>query len=138
MRPKKRILLLDQDETRAGVMAYMLAIHNYFVIRATSVEHVVELFSGTAPDLVLAQLSFPTLGPLLEELNRQDAFVRQVVIAKGKQQCDVVCDAFLIDPPTLVLLEHVRIAIGRKKGPRAAVPDISDRRAQLLNERRSA
>ena len=131
MRPKKRILLIDNDEYRTSLRSFMLSTHAYRVIPAATAEDAEALFGEVFPDTVLAAADFPGIGKLLQRLHECDPYVAQVVIADSGQECNVICDAYLSKPSVAELLERVRVSAARKRGPRAATPDVSRLRAEL-------
>lgn len=72
MRPKKRVLLIDNNEQRLSVRAFVLETHHYFVAKATSVREAAETFSEARPDVVLAMVDVPGLAKLLDDLHVRD------------------------------------------------------------------
>jgi DNA-binding NtrC family response regulator len=81
VRPKKRILLIDNDEYRTSLRSFMLSTHAYRVIPAATADDAEALFGDVFPDMVLAAADFPGLGKLLQRLHERDAYVAQIVIA---------------------------------------------------------
>ena len=53
MRPKKKVLILDADETRLGVMRFMLATNGLAVLGAVDEEEAVRSAREFRPDVLV-------------------------------------------------------------------------------------
>lgn len=59
MQPHKKILLIDADETRRGILAYTLGIRNFDVVQCESVERGAAELRSAIFDLILCRSPLP-------------------------------------------------------------------------------
>jgi DNA-binding response OmpR family regulator len=130
MMPKKRILLIDANEDRMGRLRFLLWTKKYAVLSASSAAEACSLFAIDPPDLVIAASDMPGLDWLLKALHDQNPFVRQIVLAPAKGNCNAIADAVLCGPPPEEMLERIKIISAGKRGPRKTKPPVSDYRTE--------
>jgi DNA-binding response OmpR family regulator len=135
VRPKKRILYVDLDELRASRLRYTLMIQGYNVFSAETAAEASYLLQQASPiDAMLIQGNFNNLAALLFDLHAQAPFVPQTVVA-AKEQTGIIADLILRQPTVEEMLERLRFACARKRGPRRKQPMSADVRAALITER---
>lgn len=138
MRPKKRVLCIDNNEDRLGQMRYRLFVRNYMAISATTADEAREASANFAPDLVLASSTFPSLQPLLDELRESLPAISHLVVSSSPGAPEIVADATLHNPSSELLIEHIHTLCARKRGPRSTKIPLSETRRVLLAQRRLA
>lgn len=112
-RPKKRIIVIDPQEDRRAITRYVLETHGYFVLSAASVWQASavgseEISAGHMGTLLLAY------APVSQE------FLLDVA---GTLDCPWIFVEPDVEtgrcwPPMAVVLERVKIATARKRGPK--------------------
>jgi DNA-binding response OmpR family regulator len=119
MRPKKRILLIDADEERAGVSAFMLRTRGFAVIPVTNADQALTAVIEHELDLVLALGDFPDLNPLLMRLRAFSTARQMVYLPKAKVPTGIIADCYFPATSTVEdLVERCKIMSARKHGPR--------------------
>jgi two-component system, OmpR family, response regulator CpxR len=116
MRPRKRILLIDHDEHRLGVLRFVLKQHQYAVLSAATPQEAEEF---ERIDLVIA--AWPCNATTVGDLAHRH-FVPSIVLGYGVTGAmfDLSIDIFMPNQfcnPTDIL-ERVRFGVARKRGPR--------------------
>ncbi len=99
MRPRKKILLIDADETRRGILAYTLDVHRFEVHQCAAVSEARACLAAREVDLVLSQ---PT-----EEF---ETLWRSLV--------DTPWLSLVASPTTEDLLNQIKTLTARKRGPK--------------------
>ena len=114
MRPRKKILLIDADETRRGILAYALDIHRFEVHQCETVMKGNAYLAGPLDfDLILAQWPLPP-----DEFTAlwRSTETRFLVVLRPE---DTYLDAVGTRSPTMEdLLNQIKTATVRKRGPK--------------------
>jgi two-component system, OmpR family, response regulator CpxR len=125
MRPKKVILLVDDNEQELSVLKFMLSTNGYRVLAATSGQEAISLFSESLQiDLVLADVAMPQMSgrQLVERLKRIASHVPMILLGDAQAMGGEihVADAMLAKKncSSQELLERVKVMSARKRGPR--------------------
>jgi hypothetical protein len=120
MRPKKRILLLSNDECRAGILAFNLVIHSYIVDRALLPSEAFAL-SLNHYDLVIFDLPFEGAISVANWLNSIPWHIPTVGIAPKPSELhsELLLDACVARSiSSAELLDRILVMAARKRGPR--------------------
>lgn len=114
MRPKRRILLIDTDEDRMGVLSYVLAQHGYFTIR-------------TAPG--------PTAAGAIR-CWEPNALVRRWQDGRItlKKPSEAHTETVAADTPNLILLDRIKFFCARKRGPKPGRKPVQGERNGKLSK----
>lgn len=110
MRPRKKILLIDADETRRGILAYTLDIHRYCVLQAASVAEA----WGHEPDLILGRWPLPVAE--FDDLWRRSETPCFALLGSAD-----TCPSYIpriVSPTTEDLLNQIAALTHRKRGPK--------------------
>ena len=124
MRPKKVILLVDDDEQALSVASYMLTTNKYRVLATTSGQEATDIFSQTQIDLVLADYAMPQINgaQLVSRLKQIASNIPMILLGDPQAMGGQIhlADALLDKKrcTTAELLERIRIMSQRKRGPR--------------------
>jgi CheY-like chemotaxis protein len=125
MRPKKVILLVDDNEQELSVLKFMLSTNGYRVLAATSGQEAIALFSEALQiDLVLADAAMPQMSGrlLVERLKRLASHVPMILLGDAQAMGGEMhlADAMLAKKncSSQELLERVKVMSARKRGPR--------------------
>ena len=127
MKPKRTILCVDEDERSLSIRKVMLQTRGYRVVTCTDPGLAVELMKGGGIDLILADLVMPKLGcgKIVDQLKAISPATPAIVFSGAAGACsdDTLADVFLSksDCSAAQLLDHVRVALVRKRGPKPAV-----------------
>ena len=127
MKPKRTILCVDQDERSLSIRKIMLQTRGYRVIACSDPTLAVEAMRGGGVDLILADLVLPKLngGKIVDELKSISPSTPAIVFSGAAGACsdDTLADVFLSksDCSAAQLLDHVRVALVRKRGPKPAI-----------------
>jgi CheY-like chemotaxis protein len=131
MRPKKIILCVDHNENELSVLKFMLGIHGYRVVSATSGQEAIGIFAETQVDLVLADTNMPLMSgsQLVTRLKQMSGHVPMILLGDPQKMTGEVHHADLLlakrnCPPT-ELLDRVKTMCSRKRGPRKGVPRLA-------------
>ena len=124
MRPKKVILLVNDNEQERSVLKFMLETNGYRVLTAHNGPLAIELFSETSVDLVMADHNLPQLNgcQLIERLKDIASHVPMLLVGDLQRisgqmhMADAVLAKKACSP--LELLERIKIMSARKRGPR--------------------
>jgi CheY-like chemotaxis protein len=128
MKPKRTILCVDEDERSLSIRKVMLETRGYRVITCSNPEGAVEVMKTGGVDLVLADLIAPRLGGtrLVDQLKAISPAVPAIMFAgaSGASSDDAPADVLLSKTSCSAaqLLDHIRIALVRKRGPKPAIP----------------
>jgi CheY-like chemotaxis protein len=127
MKPKRTILCVDEDERSLSIRKVMLETRGYRVIACSNPEGAVEVMRTGGVDLVLADLIAPRLGGtrLVDRLKAISPAVPAIMFAgtSGASSDDTLADVLLSKSncSAAQLLDHIRIALVRKRGPKPAI-----------------
>ena len=127
MKPKRTILCVDEDERSLSIRKIMLQTRGYRVIACSDSTLAVEAMRGGGIDLILADLVLPKLngGKIVDQLKSISPGTPAIVFSGAAGACsdDTLADVFLSksDCSTAQLLDHVRVALVRKRGPKPAI-----------------
>jgi DNA-binding response OmpR family regulator len=130
MRPKKRILLIDSDETRHSVRRYFFTIHGFTVLSAATAEEAREIAANEPLDLIVCgwPLAGADLCKLLNDLHAMDPLLRSMVLMENSAIALDLLPAHAVLPKgrcgPAEILERAKTLSARKRGPRKE----SDRR----------
>jgi len=126
MKPKRTILCVDEDERSLSIRKVMLQTRGYRVVACSDPGRAVELMKGGGIDLILADLLMPKLsgGKIVDQLKAISPGTPAIVFSGAAGACseDTLADVFLSksDCSAAQLLDHVRVALVRKRGPKPA------------------
>jgi CheY-like chemotaxis protein len=124
MRPKKVILCVDDNEQELSVLKFMLATNGYRVVSATSGHEAIAIFSETAVDLVLADVTMPQMDgcQLVGRLKQIAGHVPMILLGDPQRMGGDIhaADALLAKKncSPQELLERIKVMSARKRGPR--------------------
>lgn len=127
MKPKRTILCVDEDERSLSIRKVMLETRGYRVVACSDPGRALEVMTAGAIDLVVADLVMPRLtgGKLVDQLKAISPATPAIVFSGASSACsdDTIADVFLSKSSCSAaqLLEHVRVALVRKRGPKPAV-----------------
>jgi CheY-like chemotaxis protein len=132
MRPKKVILIVDDNEQELSVMSYLLDIHGYCVMPMASGDEALMIFSGTLArggviDLVIADFAMPQMNgsQLIARLKQIASHIPMILLGDPKAYAGQIhsADALLSKRLTTPeeLLQRIKIMSARKRGPRKGV-----------------
>lgn len=130
MKPKRTILCVDQDERSLSIRKIMLQTRGYRVIACSDPTLAVEAMRGGGIDLILADLVLPKLngGKIVDELKSISPSTPAIVFSGAAGACsdDTLADVFLSksDCSAAQLLDHVRVALVRKRGPKPTITSV--------------
>jgi len=130
MKPKRTILCVDQDERSLSIRKIMLQTRGYRVIACSDPTLAVEAMRGGGIDLILADLVLPKLngGKVVDELKSISPSTPAIVFSGAAGACcdDTLADVFLSksDCSAAQLLDHVRVALVRKRGPKPTITSV--------------
>lgn len=124
MKPKRTILCVDDDERSLSIRKVMLETRGYRVVTCPDPENALELIRGGGIDLVIADLMMPKMtGAELIAQAKQIAPDLPTILFSGSvsqyaenSNADVWLPKGTFAPAEL--LERVRIALIRKRGPK--------------------
>ena len=126
MKPKRTILCVDEDERSLSIRKIMLQTRGYRVIACSDPALAVEAMRSGGIDLILADLVLPKLnaGKIVDQLKSISPSTPAIVFSGAAGACsdDTLADVFLSksDCSAVQLLDHVRVALVRKRGPKPA------------------
>jgi CheY-like chemotaxis protein len=125
MRPKKVLLVVDDNEQQLSVTKFILETKGYRVLPATNGQEAIAIFSATYQvDLVLADATMPQMSgaQLVERLKRMKPYVPMMLLTDGTAATGEFheADAMIARKScsTQELLERIKLMSARKRGPR--------------------
>jgi two-component system response regulator CpxR len=127
MKPKRTILCVDEDERSLSVRKVMLETRGYRVVVCSEPGRAVDLMRAGGIDLVLADLMMLKLSSakLIDQLKAISPGTPAIVFSGAANHCpdEILADVFLskANCNAAQLLEHIRVALVRKRGPKPAV-----------------
>jgi CheY-like chemotaxis protein len=120
MRPRKRILCINDDEQELSVLRIVLETNGYRVIPAASGEQAIGLFPENRIDLVLADYAMPQMDgdQLIERLKQMAPHIPMILL--GVDLWPTHADALLLKRacPASELLDRIKVRSARRRGPR--------------------
>lgn len=121
MRPRKRILLIDADETRRGILAYALDVHRYEVHQCETVGEVLPMLWVVEIDVILGRWPLPAKE--FGTLWRSTETPCLAIIGPKDILSDDPIDGIYQFPPitsptTEDLLNQIKTLTARKHGPK--------------------
>lgn len=123
MRPKKRIVLVDADEDRLGIMRFVLRTHYFLVEGTTEVSTAREVLRNDFPELLLLvwPLEVASIEALLRANDRQ--LNRSNVLLVAESEIDaprVIANRFLLGAQCTAgnVITEAKAYAKRKRGPR--------------------
>ncbi len=135
MKPKRTILCVDDDERSLSIRKVMLETRGYRVLTCSDPDEALELVRGGGIDLIIADLVMPKMsGAELIAQAKQIAPHLPAILFSGsvshyaeQSYADVWLPKGSFAPAEL--LERVRIALIRKRGPkRSSLPGDGSKR----------
>ncbi len=132
MRPKKVILIVDDNEQELSVMKFMLSTNGYRVLASTNGQDAIAQFSGTLQiDLVLVDASMPQMNgrQLVERLKKMASHVPMILLGDTQATAGDIhmADAMLAKKNCSAqeLLERIKVMSARKRGPKKGTHRVS-------------
>jgi CheY-like chemotaxis protein len=134
MKPKRTILCVDDDERSLSIRKVMLETRGYRVLTCLDPEQALELVRGGGIDLIIADLMMPKMsGADMIAQAKQIAPHLPTILFSGsvshyaeQSSADIWLPKGTFAPAEL--LERVRIALIRKRGPRPSSPGALSKR----------
>ena len=127
MKPKRTILCVDEDERSLSIYKVMLQTRGYRVVACSNPDAAIEVMKAGGIDLVIADLPMPKLDTrgLVDQLKAIAPATPAIVFKGPSGACadgilaDILLSRSNCNPAQL--LDHVRTALVRKRGPKPAV-----------------
>ncbi len=123
MRPKKQILIVAGDETRASVLKFMLYTNGFAVEAVLTAADAEEQLPARPWDLVICELPLSGAEHLLDQACQiRDGIPSIVIAAKGAERPEGICSDAVLPRHYIPadLLERARVISRRKRGPKPA------------------
>lgn len=127
MKPKRTILCVDEDERSLSIHKVMLETRGYRVLACSDPELAVQVMKTGGIDLVIADLPMPKPEGtrLVDQLKSISPSTPAIVFKGASGSCPdgMVADILLSKSSCSAaqLLDHIRMALVRKRGPKPAV-----------------
>lgn len=127
MKPKRTILCVDEDERSLSIHKVMLETRGYRVMACSNPDLAVQVMKNGGIDLVIADLPLPKPGGarLVDQLKSISPGTPAIVFKGASGSCPdgMLADILLSKSSCSAaqLLDHVRMALVRKRGPKPAV-----------------
>jgi len=127
MKPKRTILCVDEDEHSLSIYKVMLTTRGYRVVACSNPDEAIEIMKVGGIDLVIADLPMPKLDArgLVDQLKAISPSTPAIVFKGPSGTCsdaalaDILLSRSSCNPAQL--LDHVKAALVRKRGPKPAV-----------------
>lgn len=135
MKPKRTILCVDEDERSLSINKVMLETRGYRVVACSNSELAIAAMQAGGIDLVLADLPLPKAEAvhLVDQLKSISPTTPAIVFKGAAGACPdgLLADILLSKSNcnAAQLLDHIRVALVRKRGPKPAAA-----RSQLARE----
>ena len=126
MKPKRTILCVDEDERSLSIHKVMLETRGYRVVACSNSDLAIAAMQAGGIDLVLADLPIvkPEGGRLVDQLKSISPTTPAIVFKGAAGACPdgLLADLLLSKSNcnAAQLLDHIRIALVRKRGPKPA------------------
>jgi CheY-like chemotaxis protein len=130
MKPKRTILCVDDDERSLSIRKLMLQTRGYRVLTCFDPEHALERIRGGGIDLLIADLMMPKMSgaELIARAKEIAPDLPAILFSGSVNYCAAQSEADVWLPKgsfaPVELLERVRIALIRKRGPKRANPNV--------------
>jgi two-component system response regulator CpxR len=130
MRPKKTILLVDDNEQLLSVRTFMLETRGYKVLSCQTSREALEIVQQSIPgslDLLLTDLLMPSMdgNELVRRAKHMQPGLPAMIVSGTVLSYDraIAADAFLPKGACSAaeMLEKIRVLVARKRGPKKAV-----------------
>jgi len=127
MKPKRTILCVDEDERSLSIHKVMLETRGYRVLACSDPELAVQVMKTGGIDLVIADLPMPKPEGtrLVDQLKSISPSTPAIVFKGASGSCPdgMLADILLSKSSCSAaqLLDHIRMALVRKRGPKPAV-----------------
>jgi two-component system, OmpR family, response regulator CpxR len=137
MKPKRTILCIDENEQSLSIRKVLLETRGYKVRTCTRGPEALELFQKGGIDLVLADLAVQEIdgGALVEKIKAMSPQVPAILLSSKARfyDRDTHADLFLAKGMygPAELLEHIRVLLVRKRGPKRAQARAQEEAAQV-------
>lgn len=124
MRPKKVILVVDDNEQDLSVLTFMLATNGYRVLSSCTGQDAIGAFAENQVDLVLADYAMPQMNgnQLVSRLKQMAPHVPMILLGDPQKTAGEIhaADALLAKKgcSSQELLERIKVMSARKRGPR--------------------
>jgi CheY-like chemotaxis protein len=127
MRPKKTVLVVDEDEKELSLRRFLLETRGYCVVSATSGREALGLIQTMLPgtlDLLLCDLMVPDMeaNEIVRRAKKLYPDLRTMITSRTVQSSDraLLAEVFLPKAANLPaeVLERVRTLVARKRGPK--------------------
>lgn len=131
MRPKKVILVVDDNEQDLSVLKFMLATNGYRVLSSSTGQEAIDAFAANQVDLVLADYAMPQMNgnQLVGRLKQIAPHVPMILLGDPQKSAGEIhaADALLAKKSCSAqeLLERIKIMSARKRGPRKGAQRMS-------------
>jgi two-component system response regulator CpxR len=128
MKPKRTILCVDDDERSLSVRKVMLETRGYRVVACSDPENALEVVRGGGVDLIIADLMMPKMtgAELIAQAKQIAPHLPAILFSGSVSHYAEQSHADVWLPKgsfaAAELLERVRIALIRKRGPRRSSP----------------
>lgn len=123
MRPKKKILLIDADETRRGILAFALQTNGYAVYQAAAIGHARAVTLPAEPEMSLILARWPLSAEEFEQL-RKSTEVPCLAVLGNTDGCPEGLPR-IVSPTMEDLLNQIILATRRKRGPKHKVNQLT-------------
>ena len=129
MKPKRTILCVDEDERSLSVRKVMLETRGYRVVACSDPGHAIAAMQQGGIDLILADLVMPRVpaGKIVDHLKAISPSTPAIVFSPSPTGCsgETLAGTFLSKSncSSAELLDHIRAALVRKRGPKPALPN---------------
>jgi DNA-binding NarL/FixJ family response regulator len=130
MRPKKVVILAEENETHLSTLAFLLEVRGrYRVLRAQSAAAALWL-AASMPciDLLVCELVLPGSNDLARSAKRLHPDMRVLVYTRTESNFARMLHADAFHPKhgsPAELLERLRVLLIRKRGPKKIVPEVA-------------
>jgi len=127
MKPKRTILCVDEDERSLSIRKVMLETRGYRVVACSDPKHAVDVIKQGGIDLIVADMVMPKLAraSVVDELKAISPSTPAIVFSGRPGRCseETLAAVFLSksECSAAQLLDHIRVALVRKRGPKPAV-----------------
>ena len=127
MKPKKTILIVDDNDQALSIRKILLETRGYRVVACSNGQQALDAFQRGGIDLVLTDLVMPGVdgSQLIQEIKKYSPQTPAVLISgrvkiyERDTQADVFLPKGMYEP--VDLLERIRILLVRKRGPKRPV-----------------
>ncbi len=128
MRPKKVILLVDNNEQELSVWKFVLTTEGYRVISAPDGQQAITIFTENHVDLVVSDFSMPGMDgiQLIDQLKQIAPYIPMILLGDPQRLSGLIgrADSLLNKKMTtpFEFLLRIKVMSARKRGPRKGSP----------------